>query len=77
MPSFKLKVEGAEGREAHLENDDLLPTTKENRSVLFEAGVIKLELRADDEEHGDFGHSPFSGSVPLELLRNGLEPTLS
>jgi hypothetical protein len=33
MPSFKLRVEGAEGREAHLENDDLLPTPKENRYV--------------------------------------------
>ena len=33
MPSMKLEVEGAEGREAKLENDDLLPTPLENRQV--------------------------------------------
>lgn len=31
IPKFKLQVEGAEGREAKLENDDLLPTPLENR----------------------------------------------
>lgn len=33
IPKFKLQVEGAEGREANLENDDLLPTPLENRRV--------------------------------------------
>jgi len=70
MPSFKLRVDGAEGREAHLENDDLLPTTKENRYVR----PTTEKLKADWIELGASGHSPFSGSVRLVRLPNGWEP---
>ena len=31
MPKFQLEVEGAKGREASLENDDLLPVPDERR----------------------------------------------
>ena len=31
MPTFKLEVDGAKGREASLENDDLLPVPDERR----------------------------------------------
>lgn len=44
IPKFKLQVEGAEGREAKLENDDLLPTSLENRSVILPSAMTRAGL---------------------------------
>lgn len=47
IPSFSLHVEGAEGREKQLENDDLLPVPAEQRcvndDVEWTAGLTRLQ----------------------------------
>jgi hypothetical protein len=75
MPSFKLKVDGAVGREAHLENDDLLPTTEENRSV----HILQVRWYSADVgvEHGVSGLSLSSGLVRWGHLQSGWARTLS
>jgi hypothetical protein len=72
MPSFKLRVDGAEGREAHLENDDLRP----KRTGTFALHPESYSY-ADKAVHGGSGRLPFSGSVLLVRQPNGLEPILS